>query len=77
MDRVGVGVDLIIKPVVVLEGDIDDDVRTGLFAFGRRDCAGKGEGLGLDDSFAPIEEGDIFFDPVFKEEHFLPLDAFV
>jgi hypothetical protein len=76
VDGVGVGINLIAVTVVVLEGDIDDDVGIEV-RIGRRSFAMEGDGLLVENVFILVQEADVFGDAVFKDKYFGLVDALI
>ena len=76
VNRVGVGVNLIVVAVVILQRDIDDDV--GVEVGVRRWCfAVEADRLFVDDVFVLIEELDVFGDAILEDEVRGLVDALV
>jgi hypothetical protein len=75
VDRVGVGVDLVVIAIVVLQSDINDDVRAFGVSLVGRGRSRKGNRLGMDGILAPVEECDVFGNAVPEEKGFFPVGA--
>ena len=67
VDRVGVGVNLIVVAVVILQRDIDDDVGVEVGVW--RGCfTVKADRLFVNDVFVLVQELDVFGDAILEDE---------
>ena len=67
VNRISVGVDLVVVTVVILESDIHNDVSVEV-GVGCRRFAMKADRVGMEDVLVLIEEGDVFRDTVLEDK---------